>query len=130
MQPKRRIVLLAPVPVLDLVRRAEGAVEQLAGLERCEVVSAQRPAGAVALAFEGAEILLSGLVDAVDAGSERARLDRLIAELQRAIGAFRSKLDNAGYMAKAPPSVVEETRSRLQRAEADLAAAQAARQQA
>ena len=127
-QPKRRIVLHGPPATLELIRRAEGVVEQIAGLERVEPIAGSPPAGAVAIPFEGQEVLLSGLVDAIDAGAERARLDKEIGTLERAIAGFRGKLDNAGYVAKAPPAVVEETRIKLRAAEADLAAAQRARE--
>ena len=70
--------------------------------------------------------MLSGLVDAVDAAAERTRLAGLIAAREAAIAGYRGKLDNPGYIAKAPPPLVQETRDRLSEAEADLAAARQA----
>jgi valyl-tRNA synthetase len=124
--PKRRIALLAPAPVVALAEASGGVVATLGGLERIALLPAARPAGAVPLAFEGQEVLLDNLVDALDVGVERARLQKAVAERERAIAGFRAKLGNAGYMAKAPPEVVAETRGKLEAAEADLAAAQRA----
>ena len=87
---------------------------------------AERPAGAVPLAFEGQELLLVNLVDAVDVGAERARLEKLVAEKSKVIAGYESKLGNPGYVAKAPPKVVEETRAMLAEAKADVDAARRA----
>jgi valyl-tRNA synthetase len=124
--PKRRIVLHAPDEVRALLARCSPVAEALAGLEAIEPIPAERPAGAIPLAFEGAELLLSGIVDAVDVGAERERLGQLVAEKEKAIRGYRGKLDNAGYVAKAPADVVQETRDRLAEAEADLEAARQA----
>ena len=75
--PKRRIVLHAGEAVLDLVGRADGAVETLAGLESV-VPDRDAPADAIPLPFEGGQVLLSNLVDAVDRDAERKRLEKTI----------------------------------------------------
>jgi valyl-tRNA synthetase len=124
--PKRRITLLAPEGVRALVSGAGGVVEALAGLEAVADLPAERPSGAVPLAFEGQELLLVNLVDAVDVGSERSRLERLVADKSRVIAGYESKLGNPGYVAKAPPKVVEETRAMLAQAKADVDAARRA----
>lgn len=122
-QPKKKIKLAAPSEVLGLIEAGEGIVQHLAGVESVSTLGPDRPLDAVAFAFEGREVVLSGLVDAVDAGAERVRLEKTIADRERQIAGFRSKLDNQGYLAKAPPDKVEETRRLLTEAEADCAAA-------
>jgi valyl-tRNA synthetase len=128
--PKRRIVLCAGASVCALVASSDGVVETLAGLERVETTpaagSAARPLTAVAIPFEGSEVLLDGLVDEVDAGAERARLHKLIAEREKQASGMRGKLENEGYVAKAPPAVVEETRKKLAEVDADISAAKSA----
>ena len=124
--PKRRITLCASDAVRALAASAGGVVETLAGLEQVVAVPASRPAGAVAIPFEGSELLLDGLADAVDAGAEKTRLSKLIAEREKQASGMRAKLDNAGYVAKAPPAVVEETRKKLAEIDADVAAARSA----
>jgi valyl-tRNA synthetase len=123
--PKKRIQIAATSQVIDLINSAGGVVEALAGIETVikspEGLAAA--SGAIPLAFEGGEVLLSGLVDAVDASAERARLTKVIEEKHRAIAGFKGKLSNAGYVNKAPAERVEKTRQLLAQAEADAAAA-------
>ena len=121
--PKRRIVLHAGEAVLDLVRRADGAVETLAGLESV-VPDRDAPADAIPLPFEGGQVLLSNLVDAVDRDAERKRLEKTIEGKRKQVAGFKAKLGNKGYVDNAPPHLVEETRQMLESAEADLAAAE------
>ena len=121
--PRRRITLHASEGILALVAAADGAVETLAGLEAVSS-DADAPAGSLALPFEGGQVLLSNLVDAVDVDAERARLEKTIAGKQKQVAGFKGKLGNAGYVDKAPPHLVEETRRMLEAAEADLAAAE------
>jgi valyl-tRNA synthetase len=121
--PKKQIRLAAPAGALDLIGEAEEVVATLAGLERIDPLPAERPAGAIPLAFEGHELLLEGVVDAVDADAERGRLEKLIEAKQKAIRGFEGKLGNEKYVNNAPAAVVEETRNRLAEAQADLTAA-------
>ena len=123
--PKKRITLHAPRVVLDLVTAADGLVETLAGLEAAVDVADDLAAVSSPLAFEGSQVALSGLVDAVDFDAERGRLSKLIEQKSKQAAGFRGKLSNDGYVNGAPPHLVEETRGMLAEAEADLAAAQA-----
>ena len=124
--PKRRIALLAGESVRALIASSGGVVETMAGLESVGASPAARPATAVAIPFEGSEVLLDGLVDAVDAGAEKARLSKLIADREKQASGMRAKLENEAYIAKAPPALVEETRKKLAEVDADIAAAKQA----
>ena len=124
--PKRRITLLAPAGVRSLVAEAGGTVEALAGLDAVHDLPEVRPAGSVPLAFEGQELLLVNLVDAVDAGAERARLEKLVADKSRLVAGFEAKLGNPGYLAKAKPELIAETRTLMEQANADIDAARRA----
>ncbi len=124
---RRKIVLHAPKEVLAIVAEGGGAVETLAGIDRVEAIGASpRPADAVAFPFMGSELCASALVDAVDVGAERKRLEQTIVDRVRVIGGFEGKLSNAGYLAKARPEVIEQTRQMLGEAQADLVAARRA----
>lgn len=124
--PKKRITLHAPPAVLELVATADGLVETLAGLDSVvELTADDRPAVASPLAFEGSQVFLSGLVDAVDVDAERERLSKVIEQKSKQIAGFTGKLSNDGYVNGAPPHLVQETRDMLALAEADLAAARA-----
>ena len=124
--PKRRIALLAGESVRALIASSGGVVETMAGLESVGASPAARPATAVAIPIEGSEVLLDGLVDAVDAGAENARLSKLIADREKQASGMRAKLENEAYIAKAPPALVEETRKKLAEVDADIAAAKQA----
>ncbi len=61
------------------------------------------------------------LAGVIDLAAERTRLSKEIDKLSGEIGKIDAKLGNSGFVAKAPPEVVEEQRER--RAEADQALA-------
>ncbi|MSR70243.1 MAG: valine--tRNA ligase [Phycisphaerales bacterium] len=119
---RRRIVLHALPEIMRIIDEAGGIVETLAGLERVEVVASNRPADAVGFSFAGCELFVSALAEALDVDAERTRLEAIIADRSRAVGGFEGKLSNPGYLAKAKPEVVEQTRRMLSEAQADLAA--------
>ena len=124
--PKRKVNLFASASVIALINAASGVVETLAGLAAVASIPATRPTGTVAIPFEGSEILLDGLVDALDVGAERARLEKTIAERSKLASGMRGKLENQGYLAKAPAEVVAETRLKLAELDADIRAAEGA----
>jgi valyl-tRNA synthetase len=124
--PRKRIALSATESASALIDAAGGVVQTLGMLEKVEPLEGSRPAGAIPLAFEGDELLLGGLIEEVDLEAERTRLTKLIAQKEKALGGYRNKLNNPGYVNNAPPEVVEETRVRYAEAEADLAAARKA----
>ncbi len=123
-KPKRRITLHAPDSVLALIREADGVVETLAGLAEVGERAAA-PENAIPLPFEGDQLLISDLLDAVDVEGERKRLQKTIDGKRKQIAGFQGKLGNEGYVKNAKPEMVEETRRKLAEAEADLVAAEA-----
>ncbi|MHC4218373.1 MAG: class I tRNA ligase family protein, partial [Planctomycetota bacterium] len=119
--PKKKIRLHATPEAMALLESGPGIVETLSGLESVTALDGQ--GGGIPLAFEGRELLLSDLVETVDVEAERARLTRIRDQKEKAVEGFRKKLDNKGYVSKAPAHLVEETRSKLAEVQADLAAA-------
>jgi valyl-tRNA synthetase len=67
-------------------------------------------------AVAGSLTLLLPLAGVIDLDQERARLKKEIAKLDGEIGKIEKKLSNQGFIAKAPPEVVEENRDRMQAA--------------
>ncbi len=57
---------------------------------------------------------------AIDVAAERARLTKDKAAAEKEAAQCRAKLNNQGFLAKAPAEVVEQTRQRLATAEAEL----------
>jgi valyl-tRNA synthetase len=60
-------------------------------------------------------------VETLDKGAEAERVEKHRDELNRKIATLNGRLKNAGYIAKAPPHLVEETKKQLADAEAELA---------
>lgn len=125
-KPKQLVTLHAPAAVIDLLASVDGTVETLAGLGPVELLGDERPVGASAIAFEGHELFVSGLVDDVDVEAERDRLGKLIEAKAKQVAGFEGRLSNPGYVNNAKPELVEETRQLCEAAKADLAAAEAA----
>jgi valyl-tRNA synthetase len=93
--------------------RADTYEETIKRLARIEAISFARtpPKGAaqIVLADATAALPLAGVID-MDA--ERARLEREIAKDEAEIAKVDARLDNADFVAKAPPEVIEENRER------------------
>ncbi len=76
------------------------------------------PAGAVRTVIGTNEIFIEGMIDA---DAEKGRLSKRKEELTKQIAAMKGRLGNEGYIAKAPPHLVEQTTKQLAEAEAELA---------
>jgi len=127
--PKKRIKLFAGGPTLALIESGGGIVQTMAGLSSVEAVhDGATPDGTIPLAIEGDQVFVGGLAEAVDVDAEQARLTRVCQEKEKAVVRYRSKLENKGYINKAPAAVVDQTREMLSEAEADLAASRKALQ--
>ncbi len=122
--PKRRVTLHVDAALAKEIAAAGGLVETLAGLAE---VAAAKPAGAaVTFSFDSKECFLSDLADQVDAGAERERLAKQVADLDKSIAALEGRLGNPGYADRAPKHLVDQTRDQLAKAIADREAARAA----
>ena len=66
----------------------------------------------------GCEIFIEGLIDA---DAEKQRSEKRRDELSKQIAALKGRLNNAGYIAKVPPHLVQETQNQLTDAETELA---------
>jgi valyl-tRNA synthetase len=124
--PKKRIQLHVPASVRSLIEATDVVVPTACGADEILDLTADRPATAIPIAFEGAEILVAGLVEAVDLGAEQSRLTKVIEQKAQQIGGFTGKLNNQGYVNNAKPEMVQETRDMLAAAQADHDAAQTA----
>ncbi|WP_424974303.1 valine--tRNA ligase [Dinoroseobacter sp. S124A] len=91
-----------------------------------EVTEADEPPkGALTIAVDGGTFALP-LADIIDVGAEKERLGKTLAKLQKELGGLKGRLNNAKFVASAPPEVVEESRERLATGEAELATLSAA----
>jgi valyl-tRNA synthetase len=118
--PKRRVTLHASAALAADVARWAPLVQTLAGVER--VTADAAPAMSSGVTFEGVEHRVSNLADAADAGAERDRLTKQLADLDKSIAALEGRLNNPGYAQRAPEKLVQQTRDELgaKQAERDL----------
>ena len=122
--PRTPIRLLATPGVLELIEAGGLTVQTLARLRSVERLEAA-PQGAVAFGFEGESQALD-FAGEVDAGAQRDRLHRQLADLQKQHRVLSGRLNTPGYVDNAPADLVDETRSRLATVESDIAAARQA----
>ena len=118
--PRQRVTVtvVADEAAMSLLDRNAGWVSALAGLELTQTPPAD-PAEAAEAASGPFRLQLHGLADR-DVEAERSGKRR--GELEQQIQRLRGRLSNESYVAKAPVKLVDETRSQLAAAEAELAA--------
>lgn len=125
--PPKRLVTLHLPPDLASGLAAHGddrLVMSLAGADAC--VTAAPPAGAAEFTVGTARLAISNLADAMDAGQERARLEKSVADLRKSIAALEGRLNNPGYADRAPAHLVQQSRDELARKREELAIAEGA----
>ena len=93
-------------------------IADLARLSSAELLDGEVPKGAVQAVLDEATLVLP-IADVIDIDAEKARLAKEIGRLDAEIARFDKKLANEGFLAKAPPEVVETERER--RADAAMA---------
>lgn len=123
--PKANIALLAPPGLLDLASESAAVLGSMCRVDRVAPRPDERPPGALAFALDGEEVLLD-LAGSIDVDAERTRLRAKADELSKKVASMQQRLSNDAYIQKAPPHLVEDTRSQLKQAEADLDATAAA----
>ena len=96
---------------LQRLDRHAGYIHRLARLTDVEAADGDPPKGAVQLVLGEATFALP-LADIIDIVAERARLEKAVAKSDGEIGGIDKRLSNPGFLAKADPSVVEETREK------------------
>ncbi len=119
------VTLLAGPTIAPLAEDSLAILGAMCRVTRTDGKPQQRPAGALAFVFEGDEILLD-LAGGIDPEAERARLSNKRDALQKAVAGLEGRMSNAAYVEKAPPHLVNESRSQLAQAQSDLAATLAA----
>lgn len=95
------------------------AIGRMARVSEVGIVTESAPKNAAQIVLDEATVFipLEGLID-LDA--ERARLAKEVARLESEITKVMRKLDNADFIARAKPEVVEENRDRLASFQSDL----------
>ena len=120
--PKRKLAcsISAGADDADRLPALRELIETLAGVELGEVgPDTGKPDDAVASVVGDTEVYVHGLVD-VDA--ERGRLTKRFEELEKSRGALQGRLNNKGYVEKAPAHLVQQTRDQLAEVEREMQA--------
>lgn len=92
----------------------------MAGIKQLSHLAPEAEPPPSAAALHGKLRLLTPLAGAIDPAAERARLEKLRAQSEKALKAAENKLANPQFTAKAPPEVVEATRTRQATLRSDL----------
>ena len=101
-----------------LLRNAK-LIQRLARLSECAIAE-NAPDGSVTLALDDCAINLP-LKGVIDVAAEQARLTKALTKTEKEIKGLEGKLNNAGFLAKAPAEVVEEQKDRLSGARSEAA---------
>ena len=120
---KMQLSLHLPSGVERELEPAFGMMQTLAGLEA--ISTAPIPDGAVRLTFEGHELGLFGMGDAVDSGKEIDILKESVAKLDKEIVILEGRLGNPGYTERAPAHLVQQTRDQMETKKSEREAARA-----
>ena len=94
-------------------------IERLARLTGISIADAA-PEGSVTLTLADCQVNLP-LKGVIDIAAEKARLQKAVAKTDKEINGLEKKLQNQGFLAKAPEEVIEEQRHRLDAARSDHA---------
>jgi len=101
---ERSLLAAAKSYILDLARVEDMAI--------VEAISGKDTEKAIAGVIGTVQVIVS-LVGVVDIAQLKAKLERSLAKLEAAIAASQSRLNNEGYVKKAPPEVVATARAEL-----------------
>jgi len=109
------VLLQDPTPAdLARVERHRSFVQRLANVGTLAPLPASVPAPAAATALLGTMKLLVPLEGLIDPHAEIARLEKRLGREQAERARLAQKLDNTGFVSRAPAELVEEERRRLQ----------------
>ncbi len=98
--------------------RNEPMIQRLARID--SLTEAAAPKGSIAIAARGAQYAIP-LAGVIDAGAEKARLEKAMVKLDKDMAGLRARLGNPKFLANAEAEVIEEARDNLARGEDELA---------
>jgi valyl-tRNA synthetase len=115
-------VLLKNVNAIDQRRLDENEqfLSSLAKLESISVLSENEQGPACASAIVGDLSVLIPMAGVIDKDAELARLDKAIDKIEKDAARTRGKLSNENFVSKAPASVIEKEKAKLNEAESAL----------
>lgn len=108
------ILVCGDQEILSTINQGTGYIQNLATVSKIEVYSelAERPRQALTAVVGSAEIYLP-LAGLVDLNKEIARLEKEVDLMDKEISRLDKKLDNQGFLAKAPAAVIDKEKAKL-----------------
>ncbi len=111
--PSKKLHITVKTDKEEIVRKGEGYLSKLAGVESVRYDSAYVPEKKVSSAVTSAAAIFIPLGDLVDTEKEIERLNKEKAAVQKEIAKSMSMLNNPGFVSRAPETVVNQERERL-----------------
>ena len=126
--PSQRFPLLVQGAGPEVLARGQRWLDTIGRMARIEAIQplAGEPPKGVAQAVLGEATIMLPLAGIIDIDAERARLAKERGKAEAEARKIAAKLDNADFVARAKPEVVEENRERLAAAQAEIARLEAA----
>ncbi len=105
--------ILAVPELLEVIKANSAYVELLGNIEGLEIadMNSAKPENAMATVNAGVEVYLP-LAGLIDVDKENARLNKELDTLQKDLARVEGKLNNQGFLAKAPDDVVEKEKAK------------------
>ena len=113
--PGRKASLYIATQQPELFAQNAEYLARMAAADKVKVLESGEPAPANSLSViaAGSEVFIP-LAELVDLAQEKARLEKELKNLDGEITRAQGKLGNEGFMAKAPPALVEEEKAKLE----------------
>jgi valyl-tRNA synthetase len=106
--------LVATADARTAIEAQAQAIETLARVRPLSIIGSDdgRPDNSKTIVLKGAEVILP-MAGMIDVDTERARLEKQIADSDADIARLETRLSDEKFLSKAPPPVVEKERERL-----------------
>lgn len=114
--PSRKAKVYVATKFADTFRDGTQFIQKLASASEVEVAESFEIEGAVNIVTADAKIYIP-MDELVDREKELARLNKELEQVKKRLAQSEGKLNNQGFVAKAPEAVIERLRDRPQRKE-------------
>lgn len=113
--PSKKVpaILLVDDALRKGIEENAGYIHLLGGVDDLQLLplNAQKPANAMTTVVSGVEVYLP-LAGLIDVAKETARLTKEVADLDKELARVNGKLNNQGFLAKAPQDVVDKEKAK------------------
>jgi valyl-tRNA synthetase len=118
--PSALVPLLAIGADSAMLERQDAALKRVGRLSDISRADAAPASGAIQVVVDGATYALP-VADIIDLSAEKARLQKALEKSEKEAGSLSGRLNNADFIAKAKPEVIEQNREQLAELQAQAA---------